>query len=320
MSTHALLFTLLAVLLCLTLAAAQPPQSLEDVQITSVTGCVDVYPVTVNCSVATTTLRIQTAAGFPAVNNDPSRFPLYINARLNDYNYFTTTHTWLDPNDPTNSSVFVNVTASAYYPHITDALISISFIDYGAYPSLPTSPLFAGFSYRFEGPPVLTSIAGCDGNGQSTLNCVPDSAVIELTGSGLLWYSSTQGVQLNIGSGTSGQFDSFNMQVVNDSYATLSLDWIYGSLLKPQHYAGVLLSINFTSSAYRRTGEVEYSYTTNSLQISFVSLPPPSITYWCVKTTHIHPQCAGRSSVDSAPHFRLALLAFCLHQANCDLQ
>jgi len=281
MPSLVLLVLLSALLLLHTVTAAQPPQSIADVRITSISGCVDVPPVTVNCSVGTTTLRIQTASGFPA-SIDRYGQPLFINARLNDYSYVTTTTVWPDPTDSTNSSVFVNVTAAAYYPHITDALISVSFVDYFAYPDVPTSPAFAGFSYRFEGPPTLTSIAGCEGSGQSTLNCVPDSSIIAVTGSGLLWYSSTRGVQLSIGSQTSEQFSQLKLQVINDSYATLSLDSVYGSLLKPQHYAGVLLPLNFTSSAYNRNGEAEYSYTTNSLQISFVPLPPPVITEWSV--------------------------------------
>ena len=112
-----------------------------------------------------------------------------VSAQLNSYSYFTASDAWLDHSDPTNSSVFVNVTASANYPHITGALISVSLIDTSTYPR-QTSPAFAGFSYRFDGPPTLTSIAGCDGSGQATLNCAPDSSVVELMGSGMLWYSS----------------------------------------------------------------------------------------------------------------------------------
>jgi len=279
MPSRATFALLSAIFLLHSLAAAQLPQSIADVQITSITGCVDVPPVTVNCSVAANTLRIQTANGFPATR-DLYAEPLYVNAQLDGYSYFTTTAAWPDLSDPTNSSVFVNITAGGYYPHITDALISVSLVDYEGYPDLITSPAFAGFSYRFEGPPTLTSIAGCEGSGQSTQNCVPDSAVIELTGSGLLWFSSARGVQLSIGSQTSGQYDEVDMRVVNDTYATLSLDSVYSSLLKPQHYAGVLLPLSITSTAHGRTDQTVHSYTTNSLQISFVPLPPPVITSW----------------------------------------
>ena len=212
---------------------------------------------------------------------------LYITALVNNYTYLTTTSVWLDSSDTTNSSVFVNITADSYYPHITGSLVSASFIDYGDYPTQPTSPAFAGFSYSFEGPPTLTSIGGCDGSGQSTLNCVPDLSTIELTGSGLLWYSSGYGVRLNIGDRTTGPFLIANsLAVLNDSYATLSLASIYSSLLQPQHYAGVLLSLNFTSSAYSRAGQTESSYTSNSLQISFVPLPPPAVKLWSASTNH----------------------------------
>ena len=286
MSCRATLSTLTVILLLLlSLAAAQsPPLSLTDVQITSISGCVDVYPITVNCSVASNTLRIQTAAGFPSsVNLYRS---LYVTARIGDYTYFTTTSVWPDLSDPTNTSVFVNITASAYYPHITGALVSVSFTDYD-WPVQAISAPFAGFSYRFEGPPTLTSIGGCSGSGQATLNCVPDSAVIELTGSGLLWYSSARGVQINIGAESSLLgYGSFVVQVVNDSYATVSLAWIYSELLKPQHYAGVVLSFNITSTAWASSGRSVYAHTTNTLSISFVPLPPPVVTSWCVQTTH----------------------------------
>jgi len=281
MSTHVPLVLLSALLLLHSLAAAQSPEFIADVQITSITGCVDVPPVTVNCSVGTTTLRIQTANGFPATR-DFNYQPVYLDAHLNEYSYFSTTAVWPDLNDPTNSSVFVNITAGGYYPHITDALISVSFVDYYSGDRL-TSPPFAGFSYRFEGPPTLTSIGGCDGSGQSTQNCVPDSATIELTGSGLLWYQSAWSAQLTIGNKSTVSGSS--LRVVNDTYATLSLAWIYTSLLQPQHYAGVLLPLNFTSLSVDRSGVVQYSYTTNSLYISFVPLPPPSISTWFATPT-----------------------------------
>ena len=276
----ALLSITLMMLLLLSLAAAQsPPQSLADVRITSITGCVDAYPVTVNCSVASNTLRIQTATGFPPEMNPydrPTYF--YITAQLDSYNYFATTSVWPDLSDSTNTSVFVNVTALAYYPHITGVLVNVSFVDYSVYP-YQTSPAFAGFSYRFEGPPTLTAIAGCEGSGQATLNCVPDATVLELMGSGLLWYATGYRVRLSIGNETSRPLYS-DLTVINDTYAKLSLTQLYGTVLKPQHYAGVLLPLNFTTNVYNSSGQVVYTYTTNSLHISFVPLPPPNITQW----------------------------------------
>ena len=277
MSGRAYAVLLFAVLLLHSLAAAQSPQSIADVQISSISGCVDTYPVTVNCSVGQATLIIQTAAGFPA-GRDLSTEPVYITARLNNYTYFTSTNVQLNPNDPTNTSVLVNVTATAYYPHINGMLVSVMFIDYYS-PGRPSSAEFAGFSYRFEGPPTLLSISGCNGSGASTLNCVPDSSTVELTGSGLLWLTTGYRTQLNIGSVSSRTLYN-SLTVVNDTYATLSLQYIYGTLLKPQHYSGVLLALNFTSTAYSADFLIESFYTTNSLYISFVPLPPPTIQQW----------------------------------------
>ena len=276
MSGRAALFVLLSatILLLCSLAAAQsqsPPQSITDVRVTSVTGCVDVYPITVNCSTTRNRLRIQTA-GFPA--GIDFRY-LFVNAEINDNAGFAANYARPDLSDPTNSSLFVNVTARSYYPHITGTVINVSFSYYGASPS-QTSPAFAAFSYRFDGPPTLTSIAGCDGSGQATLNCVPDSAVLTLTGSGLLWYSVGKTARLSIGNETSRPSFS-DLTVINDTYAKLSLQRAYPELLKPQHYAGVLLPLNLTSYVYNSSGQVVYTYTTNSLHISFVSLPPPII-------------------------------------------
>ena len=265
-------------LLLLSHAAAQSePQSLADVQITSISGCVDVYPVTVNCSVATTTLRIQTAAGFPASADLANWRSVYVIAQLDDFSYLHTSALWPDQSDPSGYSIFVNVTASAYFPHLNGVLMNVSFIQYNKWPYV-TSPAFAGFSFRFEGPPTLTSIAGCDGSGQATLNCVPDSLMLQLTGSGLLWYASIWNVQLNIGNESSNRLGSYSsLQVVNDTFATLSLVSIYTDLLKKQHYAGVLLPLSLTSYITNADYQRVYSHTTNSLNISFVPLPAPVV-------------------------------------------
>ena len=301
MLTQVLLLLLPALLLLLdssTVAhAQQSPQSFSDVRITSISGCTDVGAVTVNCSVATTTLLIRTAAGFPAAT-DWLRSPPYITARLNGYSYFTTTATWLNPSDPTNSSVYVNVTAGGYYPHITGQLVSVWLVQFATYwlSAPPGTPSFDGFSYAFDQPPTLTSVSGCDGGGQSTLNCLPDYSILTLTGSGLLWLSTGSTILLNLGSG-SASLDSISVR--NDSYATLPLVDVYSTILSPQHYGGALLSFNLTSVAYGRTGGREYSYTTNSLQISFAPLPPPNITDWYV------PHSCGLQLASSAP-LRLA--------------
>ena len=307
---------LLAVLSLHTLAAAQsPPQTLADVQIASISGCVDVYPITVNCSLATTTLRIQTLAGFPA-SMDLSVYQLFVTGQVNDFSYFTPSAVWPDASDSTNRSVYVNMSVGGYYPHITGALISVSFIDYYALYQ-PTSAAFAGLSYRFEGPPTLTSIGGCDGSGQQTLNCVPDLAVIQLTGSGLLWLSSSRdALLLSIGNVTTALTD-FYTQVINDTYATVSLQWLYGQLLKPQHYAGKLLSFNLTSLAYNRARQVVSSYTTNSLYLSFVQLPPPSIVSWYSTYPDISKQAQTRNMPPSNVH--LALLLSGCHQGYLQL-
>ena len=278
---------MVVVLLFHAAATAQSPQSVRDVQILSVSGCVDVHPVTVNCSLSTT-LRLVTA-GFPATVNW-SRRPLNIAAQVNGYTYFTTTGTWLDSTDPTNSSAFVNITANAYYPHITGTLVALWFVDH-ATAGYPTSAAFDGFSFVFEAAPTLTSISGCNGSGSSTLDCVPDGTTLTLTGSALSWYGPQMAAQVNIGSQATTDTSS-SLQVVNDTYATLSLAYIYSSLLGPQQYNGALLSFSLSSWAHTAAGSKTAFYTTNALQLSFVALPPPIITSWYTNTTSHSPPLA----------------------------
>ena len=299
MSSPFALLVLLSVSLSVALladsfTAAQSPQSIADVRIVSVSGCVDVYPVTVNCSLSTSTLRIRTA-GLPSTLDWNSQFLSGI-AQVNGYSYFIISRAWPDTSDATKSTVFLNVSTSAYYPHITGLLVSLSLVDYydGVYPHLPSAP-FQAFSFVFENAPTLASISGCDGGGQATLHCVPDAAVLTLTGSGLSWYASGVNSLVNIGGGSSFMVNrkGYNiMTVVNDSYATMTLTDIYASLLKPQHYAGVLLPFTLSSKTLSAVGRTVSSYTTNALHISFVPLPPPSITQWYAAATH-HPRCAA---------------------------
>lgn len=282
----AFLLVLSAVLLLHSHATAQSPQSVADVQISSVSGCVDVYPITVNCTLATT-LHIHTSTGFPSTVDWYWR-PLYIRAEIDGQEYFSLSRVWLDPSDATNSTALVNVTSTTYWPHITGVLVSVRFIDYwDAIPGTGTvasSAPFAAFSFLFEGAPTLTAISGCDGSGQLTQNCVPDATTITLVGSGLRWYAG-RGPWLTIGSQKSSS--GAQVSVFNDTCMTVSLDWVYGVLLKPQHYAGVVLPFSLSSVVYSAvSGKSVTAYTTNALSISFVPLPPPNITSWYGRHTH----------------------------------
>ena len=293
MAVHSILpFLLPAVLLLLacllSVSSAQEygnELSIADVQIVSVSGCVDEYPVTVNCSVGSSTLRIQTAAVFPTDTDDWWPQPVNVRAVVNGYSYFATTSVWVDPYD--NTSVYFNISAAAYYPHITGQLVTLSFRQ----PSTGLeSSSFEGFSYAFDGPPTLTSVSGCDGAGQATLNCLPDSAVLTLTGSGFGWYASSvtppsTWMYTSASSRTSvilgdRSTAAVGLQVVNDSYATLSQPNWYRELLEPQNLTAAALPLSLVSSAVGPAGHVEYSYTTNALQIGFAPMPAPNITSW----------------------------------------
>ena len=305
MLTRLCFVTLSAVLWLASLSIAQPA-TLADVQIVSISGCVDEYPITVNCSL-NSVLHLHTN-GFPT-DIDWAAHPLNIVAQVGGYTYFTTTTPSLDSSTATTATITVNITATAYYPHITGVLVSVHFVDNWTQ-GRPTSASFAGFSYLFEGPPVLASISGCAGSGLSTQSCVPDQTVLVLTGSGLSWFAANDGVQLNIGNVSSLSWAT-PLLVSNDNYATLDMSWIYGRMLKPQHYAGVLLNFSLTSVAFTEGGQIAYFYTTNVLQISFVPLPSPSVTTWYTEHTQSYFMLAALRQLILHTSHTLSLASLC---------
>ena len=262
--TQLLLFPLVALLLlsrCHSLAV-------QDIVVMGVTGCVDQSPVTLDCLLPAN-LRIHTT-GLPAWSSDDDLPYIRIRAAITGSGGAGLSFggdVSIDSSDPTNSTVLVSIMPAAWYPALGGGLLNISFYHWA---SNNQSAWVNAFSFLWTGPPVLSTISGCDGGGAATLDCVPTETTLTITGSGLRWLGLDRPPFLNLGLG-SVRLSEVPI-VANDSYATLSIFAVYGSLLKPMHYNSSLLNVSITlSTAYAATT------TSNALAVSFGPQPPPSI-------------------------------------------
>jgi hypothetical protein len=127
-------------------------------------------------------------------------------------------------------------------------------------------------------PPTLTSISGCEGSGLSTLNCLPDRDVLTFQGSGLSIFRELYSFTINIGQSSGTVFYNGGVQVVNDNTMLITLNTSYSVYVDASHYTGVKLPISFNLAWYSVSSKL-YQYPINSdLSISFVPLPPPTIS------------------------------------------
>ena len=264
--------SVLAVLLVC--CSAQPPMSLSQVSILSVTGCTDTYPTTVNCtSPANVTVWTSSALSqlaptrlFFSTPTATSIVDCYPNAA-----------------DSSNSSVVATVSAVTYDSTWIDSLINVSLFSSTA----GMTASFAGFSFAYEPPPVITSISGCSGSGTATLNCAPDTSVLTLQGAGLRWVARSYWWQIVIGS--KGIRPSAT--IVNDSYILQPLTDVYYGIVLPEYYNSGALPIYFKNIySGKRLGVQE----SNRLSISFIPLPPPSVAAVAVTS------CAQSSGAGNA--------------------
>ena len=230
--------------------------------ITAVTGCTDVFPITVNCSMPAN-ISIQTG-GVGNLFTVPQLLRLTI---AGDNRYVSV---YLNTSDSTNSTLWATVAPSGYNPMWMGSTINISFYTTGS----PTS-VFPGFTFAPEPVPALTSISGCTGSGLATTSCAPDTAMLTIQGSGIGWLTSGS-MQLRIGTNVV----TSPLRAVNSTYGTLSLTNVYYSLLLPEHYNGVLLSLQF--QGYFLDGS-SFVIFTNALSISFI----PSATTFCRGGIHL---------------------------------
>ena len=254
---------LLSLVTLLPLPSCQSLQA-QNIVITSVTGCTDQGRVTIDCPLPAN-LRIRTT-GLPPWTADDGP---HIRLRSSSSGSLTTYggEVTLDSSDPTGSTALVSVSPVSWNTIVPAGLVNISFVDISG----NSSAFQQAFAFRWTGPPVLTSISGCEGGGQSTLNCVPDETVLTVVGSGLSWLGLDLPPRLNMGGGSVRLAEQ--PTVVNDSYATVPIYTAYATLLRPSHYNGSLLNVSFTlSPAY------PVATTSNVLYVSFGPQPPPSIS------------------------------------------
>ena len=257
-----------ALLLQCGLLSAQPT-SLSDIVVTSVTGCTDTFPITVNCPIPVN-ISIHTA-GVGELFVLGSQWLRLSSIAGGNYVYVQP-----DPTDPTNTTLWATVEPAAYSTYWTNTLVNISFYTWDG----SVAPSFPAFTFVAQQAPVISSISGCTGSGLSTLNCAPDSSVLTIQGTGMGWLES---MQLLIGTNQVYLYSAYT--AINNTYGTLSLSTIYYGLLLPEHYNGVLLPLQFQSTAWLFNGTLLVE-TTNTVSISFVPLPAPflvsaRVSYFC---------------------------------------
>ena len=258
-------FLLLVVFLwqCLAFSFGQP-SSIVDAVINSVTGCTDVYPITVNCSMPANLTFHTSGVGQLLVGGAAGQSVVLVDYPGGRISF----PVYLDATDSTNSTLWATVRPGAYSPQWLSTLLNVSLLVSG-YANIP-SP---AFTFAYEPVPVISSISGCTGSGQATLNCLPDSAVLTIQGTGIGWLATTS-MQLRIGDNTVYTQPYSSFTDVNATYGTLSLASIYYGLLLPEHYNGVMLPLQFQSTTTLAGGS-RLVIATNVMSISFAPLPPP---------------------------------------------
>ena len=304
MSSLPRLVLLLCVLLLLSsLSAAQPNFSWRNVTILSISSsnCTGSGSQALNCVFPVT--AIVTTSGFGTLNINQADLVV---TGPNGVEFGPgggpgsggATNLLMNPADSTNTTVIATIFPSAYNPAIMASstgaagpLFNISIRSWGGGNTTPMLP--AAISFAYDAPPTLQSISGCTGSGTSTTGCNPSSTVLTFTGSGFRWFSNQGGVQLWIGTSSTGVTGGGGggpggpgpngggapaLQVVSDSllYVNFSASYVY--LLLPQHYNGVSLPVFFNEQSFSVSQGGFYNSYTNQLSISFIPLPVPVVT------------------------------------------
>ena len=195
------------------------------------------------------------------------------------------------------------LTCSLYAPpHVSllpqSAVVDLVILTPGSSAWLDVSAPFPGLTLAYLPAPVFTSVSGCQGAGNATLLCVPDSDVLRLQGSGLLTLTQTVvTVDINraydtdaaafIRSAPQPLMPAPFLQVLNDSEALLTLADVYGLALQVEGFGSgelpltLLLGLLFSNAVYQ----------TNAVYVSFAPLPAPIVTALSLRAS-------GASSMD----------------------
>ena len=245
--------------------------SLSILSITSNGSCVDVYPVVTRCTLpATLTVSLSGPIVVPQY-----RFFLILDSGDSD----SAAALISNPSDPTNSSVRATVLLDGYALSQMGRPVSVYLYD--TQTANRSVALSGGVSVAPVPVPSLASISGCQGGGAATSGCVPTVDTLAFTGSGFLTFNMLSDVELVVGTSSGYLYadrSGSGVQVVNDSYITLSLDTAYELVVQAVHYSGASLPIKFNLRYYSYVQRRLLPFYTNALSISFAPLPPPIVT------------------------------------------
>ena len=275
--TTLLPFHLLHCLLLLSFLSLLPSISAQSgsidftqLSISSITSpqCTSIGGSAVNCTLpAQLTVRI---AGLPPNATLSGVVFLFTSANGDlewaDYTYFST---------PSSGQFNVSLEFEGYNPTLFSGPLTLALQDYR---SGNTSQPFKGLWVAYIPPPHFASIAGCQGNGASTLLCVPDRDSLTFYGSGFLLFNALSGSYLTIGNASGWIYAVDGLQVQSDSQMTLFLNSSYGFILTISHYTGVALPLSFNLKVWssKRGAFLDY-LTDGGLSVSFGPLPPPIV-------------------------------------------
>ena len=260
-------FAQLVVLLLYVVQLLLLPSASIGQEIVSVSGCEDVYPVTVNCT-RDSVLRLVTTG----MTASPPSSPLCIISTGFVTKYGMQCSCALDPSDPSNSS-FIASLSTCWRPRLgLGRMLNVSLSL-----SAVRSPPFPGFSQAYEPPPTLLSISGCQDDGGQL--CDPWHSVLRISGSLL---QQCQGLQLELRIEPASRQRSAAPAVqartgwlsVNDTLLVVNLSSSgLSDALLPAHYGGLPLLLSLLLHFPPDHALVS----SNALPVSFVPLPPPRV-------------------------------------------
>ena len=233
--------------------------------VTSNGACQDVFPYAWNCTIPVTLTFTLTQPLVPV--------PSYAYFLLDGQD--SETYTYASLLRGSNTSYSGVVTTGGYALGLMGRPLAVSLYDMT---TGNRSAPFVGVSFALLPPPTFASIGGCVGSGQATSQCLPENDTVTFTGSGFSIFAALRVYYLLIGATTltlgPQTGTAAALQVVNDSYATLTLSAVYANL-PPSQYGGTSYPLFFNLQWRQLTQQAYANYYTNALAISFAPLPPP---------------------------------------------
>ena len=280
--------------LCLCLAAlfaATACQSSAGPVVTSVSGCVDVGTMTVNCTLPV----LLTVRGSGFLTNVTGAAPLYTSSP----SYWITPLLELSPEAVATGEPYPYSVASALFPaNDTYFVFEVNYLGRGVLvEGVPLeltviagkgttlrqsmSAPFVAVSLLSLPPPVVSSVSGCPivgADGLSVTQCLPDVHLLTLTGTGFLQWRSTPlslnagnvqtSLNLRLANVSSPSFTPDYTWILNDTVITITLATAYRYLLQAGDFGAPPRALFIQE---RLSG-----WQSRPMTIQFAALPPPS--------------------------------------------